>query len=224
MTDACHPSAPPLRSTRSRATVVYARGRQTGCDRARSVIRSAVLKTSSRATFERLIRRRTGDDGAKLQGELATHLTGSRALEPSLRRRPGRQTLRLGAGSSLADGGWFRRLRSFARSPRTSRSISCRRVRGCWRAGTGRADLWTTLAESRATHCKRRFFASVSFRLRSRSILPRVGPVDRRLLDLPLIQTSHPHRVNGVGPLGCGKLGLSRAEPRGLVLGDMGFA
>ena len=42
------------------------------------------------------------DDGAKFQGELAILLDGIAGLEPSLRRRPGRQTLRLGAGSSLA--------------------------------------------------------------------------------------------------------------------------
>jgi LysR family transcriptional regulator, glycine cleavage system transcriptional activator len=53
------------------------------------------------------------DDGAKLQGELATLLDGIAGLEPSLRRRPGRQTLRLGAGSSLAAWWLVRRLRTF---------------------------------------------------------------------------------------------------------------
>src|SRR6202011_5135382 len=53
------------------------------------------------------------DDGAKLQGERATLLDGIAGLEPSLRRRPGRQTLRLGAGSSLAAWWLVRRLRTF---------------------------------------------------------------------------------------------------------------
>ena len=53
------------------------------------------------------------DDGARLQGELATLLDGIAGLEPSLRRRPGRATLRLGAGSSLAAWWLVRRLRTF---------------------------------------------------------------------------------------------------------------
>ncbi|QOZ06911.1 LysR family transcriptional regulator [Bradyrhizobium sp. CCBAU 51765] len=64
-----------------------------------------------------LIRRNPGvelsDDGAKLEGELGPLLNEMAGLGPSLRNRPARQTLRLGAGSSLA--GWWlgRRLRSF---------------------------------------------------------------------------------------------------------------
>src|SRR5258706_5742449 len=53
------------------------------------------------------------DDGAELQGELATLLDGIARLEPSLRGRPGRQTLRLCAGSSLSAWWLVRRLRNF---------------------------------------------------------------------------------------------------------------
>ncbi|MGC2776756.1 MAG: LysR family transcriptional regulator, partial [Bradyrhizobium sp.] len=52
-------------------------------------------------------------DGAKLLGELAPLLDGMAGLEPGLRRRPGRRTLRLGAGSSLAAWWLVRRLRTF---------------------------------------------------------------------------------------------------------------
>lgn len=53
------------------------------------------------------------DDGAKLQGELTPLLDGIAGLESNLRRPPGLQTLRVGAGSSLTTWWLLRRLRSF---------------------------------------------------------------------------------------------------------------
>jgi LysR family transcriptional regulator, glycine cleavage system transcriptional activator len=161
------------------------------------------------------------DDGAKLQGELAIHLDGIAGLEPSLRRRPGRQTLRLGACSSLAAWWLVRRLRTF-RALHSEIEIDFVPVES-EAVGEPSLDvriLWTTLAESRATSLQASLFRERVFPVCAPSILPRGRPLSdpAALLDLPLIQKGHTHWVNGVG-----KLGLKRAEPRGLVLGDMGL-
>jgi LysR family glycine cleavage system transcriptional activator len=166
------------------------------------------------------------DDGAKLQGELATLLDGIAGLEPSLRRRPGRQTLRLGAGSSLAAWWLVRRLRTF-RALHSEIEIDFVPVES-EAVGEPSLDvriLWTTLAESRATSLQASLFRERVFPVCAPSILPRGRPLSdpAALLDLPLIQ-------KGRAPLGewswaywFRKLGLKRAEPRGLVLGDMGL-
>jgi LysR family glycine cleavage system transcriptional activator len=166
------------------------------------------------------------DDGAKLQGELATLLDGIAGLEPSLRRRPGRQTLRLGAGSSLAAWWLVRRLRIF-RALHSEIEIDFVPVES-EAVGEPSLDvriLWTTLAESRATSMQAPLFREGIFPVCAPSILPRGGPLSdpAALLDLPLIQKGHTPSGEWSWAYWFRKLGLKRAEPRGLVLGDMGL-
>jgi LysR family glycine cleavage system transcriptional activator len=166
------------------------------------------------------------DDGAKLQGELATLLDGIAGLEPSLRRRPGRQTLRLGAGSSLAAWWLVRRLRTF-RALHSEIEIDFVPVES-EAAGEPSLDvriLWTTLAESRATSSQASPFCERVFPVCAPSILPRGRPLSdpAALLDLPLIQKGHTPLGEWSWAYWFRKLGLKRAEPRGLVLGDMGL-
>src|SRR5258708_2778627 len=134
------------------------------------------------------------DDGAKFQGELATHLDGIAGLEPSLRRRPGRQTLRVGAGSSLAAWWLVRRLRAF-RALHSEIEIDFVPVES-EAVGAPSLDvriLWTTLAESRATSLQASLFRERVFPVCAPSILPRGRPLSdlAALLDLPLIQKAH---------------------------------
>jgi LysR family glycine cleavage system transcriptional activator len=166
------------------------------------------------------------DDGAKLQGELATLLDGIAGLEPSLRRRPGRQTLRLGAGSSLAAWWLIRRLRTF-RALHSEIEIDFVPVES-EAVGEPSLDvriLWTTLAESRATSLQAPLFRERVFPVCAPSILPQGKPLSdpTTLLDLPLIQKHHTPSGEWSWAYWFRKLGLKRAEPRGLVLGDMGL-
>jgi LysR family glycine cleavage system transcriptional activator len=166
------------------------------------------------------------EDGARLQGELASLLDGMAGLEPSLRRRPGRQTLRLGAGSSLAAWWLVRRLRTF-RALHSDIEIEFVPVES-EAAGEPPLDvriLWTTLAESRATSLQAPLFRERVFPVCAPSILPRGGPLSdpAALLDLPLIQKGHTPLGEWSWAYWFGKLGLKRAEPRDLVLGDMGL-
>lgn len=166
------------------------------------------------------------DDGAKLQGELATLLDGIAGLEPSLRRRPGRQMLRLGAGSSLAAWWLVRRLRTF-RALHSEIEIDFVPVES-EAVGEPSLDvriLWTTLAESRATSLQASLFRERVFPVCAPSILPRGRPLSdpAALLDLPLIQKGHTPLGEWSWAYWFRKLGLKRAEPRGLVLGDMGL-
>ena len=166
------------------------------------------------------------DDGAKLQGELATLLDGIAGLEPSLRRRPGRQTLRLGAGSSLAAWWLVRRLRTF-RALHSEIEIDFVPVES-EAASEPSLDvriLWTTLAESRATSLQASLFRERVFPVCAPSVLPGGKPLldPAALLDLPLIQKGHTPTGEWSWSCWFEKLGLQRAEPRGLVLGDMGL-
>ena len=166
------------------------------------------------------------DDGAKLQGELATLLDGIAGLEPNLRRRPGRQTLRLGAGSSLAAWWLIRRLRTF-RALHSEIEIDFVPVES-EAASEPSLDvriLWTTLAESRATSLQAPLFRERVFPVCAPSILPQGKPLSdpTTLLDLPLIQKRHTPSGEWSWAYWFRKLGLKRAEPRGLVLGDMGL-
>ena len=166
------------------------------------------------------------DDGAKLQGELATLLDGIAGLEPSLRRRPGRQTLRLGAGSSLAAWWLIRRLRTF-RALHSEIEIDFVPVES-EAVGESSLDvriLWTTLADSRATSLQAPLFRERVFPVCAPSILPQGKPLSdpTTLLDLPLIQKHHTPSGEWSWAYWFRKLGLKRAEPRGLVLGDMGL-
>jgi LysR family glycine cleavage system transcriptional activator len=166
------------------------------------------------------------DDGARLQGELATLLDGMASLEPSLRRRAGQQTLRLGAGSSLAAWWLVRRLRTF-RALHSEIEIDFVPVES-EAAGEPPLDvriLWTTLAESRATSLQASLFRERVFPVCAPSILPRGQPLSdpAALLELPLIQKRHTPSGEWSWASWFQKLGLKRAEPRGLVLGDMGL-
>src|SRR5260370_41881068 len=85
--------------------------------------------------------------------------------------------------------------------------------------------LWTTLAESRATSLQAPLFRERVFPVCAPSILPRARPLSdpAALLDLPLIQKRHTPSGEWSWAYWFRKLGLKRAEPRGLVLGDMGL-
>jgi LysR family transcriptional regulator, glycine cleavage system transcriptional activator len=157
---------------------------------------------------------------------LENALDGIAGLEPSLRRRPGRQTLRLGAGSSLAAWWLVRRLRTF-RALHSEIEIDFLPVES-EAVGEPSLDvriLWTTLAESRATSLQAPLFRERVFPVCAPSILPRGRPLSdpKALLDLPLIQKRHTPSGEWSWAYWFRKLGLKRAEPRGLVLGDMGL-
>jgi LysR family glycine cleavage system transcriptional activator len=166
------------------------------------------------------------DDGAKLQGELVPLLDGIAGLQPSLRRRPGRQTLRLGAGSSLAAWWLVRRLRTFrALHPEIEIDFVPVESEAVAESPLDVRILWTTLAESRATSLQAPLFHERVFPVCAPSLLPRGQPLSdpTALLDLPLIQKRHTPSGEWSWACWIQKLGLKRAEPRGLVLGDMGL-
>jgi LysR family transcriptional regulator, glycine cleavage system transcriptional activator len=166
------------------------------------------------------------DDGARLQGELAPLLDGIAGLEPSLRRRPGRQTLSLGAGSSLAAWWLVRRLRTFrALHPEIEIDFAPVEAEAVGEPSLDVRISWTTLAESRATSLQAPLFRERVFPVCAPSILPRGRPLSdpTALLDLPLIQKRHTPSGEWSWAYWFRKLGLKRAEPRGLVLGDMGL-
>ena len=143
-----------------------------------------------------------------------------------MRRRPGRQTLRVGAGSSLAAWWLVRRLRTF-RALHSEIEIDFLPVES---EAVGELSLdvrilWTTLAESRATSLQAPLFRERVFPVCAPSILPGGRPLSdpTALLDLPLIQKRHTPSGEWSWAYWLRKLGLKRAEPRGLVLGDMGL-
>lgn len=166
------------------------------------------------------------DDGARLQRELAILLDGIAGLEPSLRCRPNRQTLRLGASSSLAVWWLVRRLRVF-RTLHPEIEIDFVPVESDTVVEPP-LDVrieWTTLDASRATSMQAPFFREYIFPVCAPSILPRGRPlIDAGVLaDLPLIQKGHSPLDEWRWSYWFRKLGLERAEPRDLVLGDMGL-
>jgi LysR family glycine cleavage system transcriptional activator len=166
------------------------------------------------------------DDGTNLRGELATLLDGIAGLEPSLRHRPNRQTLRVGAGSSLATWWLVRRLRAF-RELHSEIEIDFVPIES-EAVGEMPLDiriLWTTLAEARATSLQTPLFREHVFPVCAPSILPLAQPLSdsAALLDLPLIQKRHTPSGEWSWAYWFRQLGLKRAEPRGLVLGDMGL-
>jgi LysR family glycine cleavage system transcriptional activator len=166
------------------------------------------------------------DDGATLQGELAPLLDGIAGLEPSLRRRPGRQRLRLGAGSSLAAWWLVRRLRAFrALYPDIEIDVVPVESDAVGEPSLDLRILWTTLAESQATSLQAPLFRERVFPVCAPSLLPRGRPLSdpAALLDLPLIQKGHSPSGEWSWATWFRKLELKRAEPRGLVLGDMGL-
>jgi LysR family glycine cleavage system transcriptional activator len=166
------------------------------------------------------------DDGARLQSELAPLLDGIAGLAPGLRRRPGRQTLRVGAGSSLAAWWLVRRLRTFhARHPEIAIEFVPVESEAVGESSPDVRILWTTLAESRATSLQAPLFRERVFPVCAPSVLPGGKPLSdpAALLDLPLIQKAHTPTGEWSWSCWFRKLGLTRAEPRGLVLGDMGL-
>lgn len=165
-------------------------------------------------------------DGANLQGELAPLLDGIAGLEPRLRRRPGRQTLRLGAGSSLAAWWLMRRLREFrALYPEIEIDFAPVESDSVAEPPLDVRILWTTLAEARATSFQAPLFRERVFPVCAPSILPAGRPLadPEALLKLPLIQKRHTPSGEWSWAHWFQRLGLKRAEPRGLVLGDMGL-
>ena len=166
------------------------------------------------------------DDGARLQGKLAGLLDGIASLEPSLHRRPGRQTLRVGAGSSLATWWLVRRLGTF-RTLHPEIEIDFQPVESD-AGGLPTLDIrimWTTLAEARATSLQAPLFRESVFPVCAPSLLPSRKPLSdpAALLDLPLIQKTQTPIGEWSWETWFRKLGLKREAPRGLVLGDMGL-
>jgi LysR family transcriptional regulator, glycine cleavage system transcriptional activator len=166
------------------------------------------------------------DDGARLQRELAPLLDGIAGLEPSLRRRPGRQTLRVGAGSSLAAWWLVRRLRTFhALHPEIEIEFVPVESEVVGEPTPDVRILWTTLAESRATPLQAPLFRERVFPVCAPAVLPGGKPLSdpAALLELPLIQKGHAPAGEWSWSHWFRKLGLGHVAPRGLVLGDMGL-
>jgi LysR family transcriptional regulator, glycine cleavage system transcriptional activator len=166
------------------------------------------------------------EDGARLHVELAPLLDGFAALTASVRRRSGRKLLRLGAGSSLAAWWLVRRLRAF-RELHPDIEIDFVPVES-EAAGAPPLDvriLWVTHAESRATALQAPLFRENIYPVCAPSLLPGGKPLKdpAALLELALIQKGHSPIGEWSWSFWFAQLGLKHAEPRGLVLGDMGL-
>jgi LysR family transcriptional regulator, glycine cleavage system transcriptional activator len=166
------------------------------------------------------------DDGARLHEELAPLLDGMAGLEPNMRQPPGRHSLRLGAGSSLAAWWLIRRLRTF-RALHPDIEIDFRPVESeaAMEQPLDVRIFWTTQAQARATPLQAPLFRENIFPVCAASLLPGRKPLSdpTALLDLPLIQKGHTPMGEWSWDYWFQKLGLDRAAPRGLVLGDMGL-
>jgi LysR family transcriptional regulator, glycine cleavage system transcriptional activator len=166
------------------------------------------------------------DDGARLFEELAPLLDGIAGLEPSMRHRPGQNSLRLGAGSSLAAWWLVRRLRTFrALHPEIEIDFMPVESEAAIEPPLDVRIFWTTHALARATPLQVPLFRENIFPVCAPSVLPGGKPLSdpAALLDLPLIQKGHTPLGEWSWAYWFGKLGLDRAAPRGLVLGDMGL-
>jgi LysR family transcriptional regulator, glycine cleavage system transcriptional activator len=166
------------------------------------------------------------EHGKRIQGELALLLDGIAGLEPSLRRQQSRQTLCLGAGSSLAAWWLVRRLGAFrALHPEIEIDFVPVESDAVAEPSLDVRILWTTLAESRATSLQAPLFRERVFPVCAPSVLPGGRPLTdpAALLDLPLIQKGHAPSGEWSWGYWFRKLGLKRSEPRGLILGDMGL-
>ncbi|MGL4636589.1 MAG: LysR substrate-binding domain-containing protein [Beijerinckiaceae bacterium] len=166
------------------------------------------------------------ENGSKLLVDLAILLDGMAGLEPGLRQRSGKQTLRLGVGSSLATWWLVRRLRSFhALHPDIEIDLVPTEIGAKNDPSLDVSIEWTTLAESRATSLQTPLFREHVFPVCSPLLLPDGKPLSdpTALLDLPLIQKGHSATGEWSWSFWFRKLGLTRAEPRGLVLGNMGL-
>jgi LysR family transcriptional regulator, glycine cleavage system transcriptional activator len=166
------------------------------------------------------------DDGARLFEELAPLLDGIGGLEPGMRSRSGRRSLRLGAGSSLAAWWLVRRLRTFrALHPEIEIDFMPVESEAAVEPPLDVRIFWTTQAQARATPVQAPLFRENIFPVCAPSLLPGGKPLPdpAALLDLPLIQKGHTPMGEWSWAYWFGKLGLDRAVPRGLVLGDMGL-
>jgi LysR family glycine cleavage system transcriptional activator len=165
-------------------------------------------------------------EGAKLHGQLAPLLDGIADLKPSLRHRPGLQTLRVGAGSSLATWWLVRRLREF-RVLHPGIEIDCLPFESTAVDGPA-VDvriLWTSIEGADATSVQVPLFREQVFPVCSPSILPGGRPLadPAELLDLPLIQKAHTPAGEWSWAYWFENLGLKHAKQRGLVMGDVGL-
>ena len=166
------------------------------------------------------------DEGAKLQSELSVLLDGLAQLEAGLRPRPGCRTLRVGASSSLATWWLVRRLKGF-RAIHPEIEIDLVPVDSDTPAGKSLdvRILWTSLAEARASSLQAPLFRERVFPVCAPALLPGGRPLadPRMLLDLPLIQKGGAPAGEWSWSFWFRKLGLKRAEPRDLVLGNIGL-
>ena len=165
-------------------------------------------------------------EGTMLRAELAILLDGIAGLEPRLRRRADRRTVRLGAGAALAAWWLVRRLPSF-QAAHPDINVEFEPI-GAEQDTTRSVDLrivWTSLAEARPNSTQLPLFQERVVPVCAPRLLPEgkplVNPAD--LVELPLIQ-------KGVDPAGewswefwFKTLGLKRAVSRGPVLRDMGL-
>jgi LysR family transcriptional regulator, glycine cleavage system transcriptional activator len=166
------------------------------------------------------------EGGARLYEELAPLLDGLSALEPSMRLNSSRTTLRLGAGSSLAAWWLVRRLRAFRElHPDIEIEFVPIESESAIERPLDVRIFWTTQEEARATPLQASLFRENIFPICAPSILRDGKPLKNvaALLDLPLIQKGHTPVGEWSWAFWLHKLGLNRAAPRGLVLGDMGL-
>jgi LysR family transcriptional regulator, glycine cleavage system transcriptional activator len=166
------------------------------------------------------------NDGARLYEELGPLLDGLCALEPSMRRNSSRTTLRLGAGSSLAAWWLVRRLRAFRElHPDIEIEFVPIESESAIERPLDVRIFWTTQEDARATPLQAPLFRENIFPVCAPSLLRDGKPLKNvaALLDLPLIQKGHTPVGEWSWAFWLQKLGLNRAAPRGLVLGDMGL-
>jgi LysR family transcriptional regulator, glycine cleavage system transcriptional activator len=164
--------------------------------------------------------------GAKLHSELAPLLDGLASLDAGLRARPGRRTLRFGASSSLAAWWLVRRLRAF-RAVHPGIDLDFVPVESDAPSAKS-LDIrisWTTLAEARATSLQAPLFRERIVPVCAPSVLPGGKPLadPAALRHLPLIQKGNAPAGEWSWVYWFRKLGIKRAEPRDLVLGDVGL-
>jgi len=165
-------------------------------------------------------------EGTILTAELATLLDAMAGLEPRLRRRTGRRTVRLGAGTALAAWWLVRRLPSF-QAAHPEINVEFEPI-GAEQDATRSVDLrivWTSLAEARPNSTQLPLFQERVLPVCAPRLLPNGKPLADAadLVELPLIQ-------KGTEPVGewswefwFKTLGVKRAFSSGLVLRDMGL-
>jgi LysR family glycine cleavage system transcriptional activator len=165
-------------------------------------------------------------EGSLLRAELAMLLDTMAGLEPRLRRRASRQTVRLGSGPAFAAWWLVRRLPSF-QSAHPDIHVEFEPIQAEQDA-TSSVDLrivWTSLAEARPSSTQAPLFQERVVPVCAPRLLPEGKPLANPadLIELPLIR-------KGSDPVGewswefwFKTLGVNQAVSRGPVLRDIGL-